>query len=371
MRVLVVGAGLSGMVLGVALKRAGVEVDLIELHASWQVLGVGISVQGPALRALKSIGLLERCISAGFGYSQVVNCDQDGGVQGIVELPRLNGPQYPSCVGMMRPLLHEVVAGALAQAGVDVRFGLTITALAEAGEGVDVTFSDGSRAHYELVVGADGANSRVRELLFGADLRPQYTGQAVWRAMVPRPPEVTARHAYYGPRHNAGFNPVSQSEMYSYLVQDVQGNPRLEPERWPTVMRELLADFGGHIGEVRSRITDPARIVYRPVGSLLLPPPWYKGHVVLIGDAAHTAPPQLASGATIAIEDAIVLAELLARGLPIEQALERFMARRYERCRIVVENSWQLGEWEKRPDVPGTDATALIQASMKALAAPI
>ena len=348
MRVLVVGAGLSGM-----------------------VLGVGISVQGPALRALKSIGLLERCISAGFGYSQVVNCDQDGGVQGIVELPRLNGPQYPSCVGMMRPLLHEVVAGALAQAGVAVRFGLTITALAEAGEGVDVTFSDGSRAHYELVVGADGANSRVRELLFGADLRPQYTGQAVWRAMVPRPPEVTARHAYYGPRHKAGFNPVSQSEMYIYLVQNVQGNPRLEPERWPAVMRELLADFGGHIGEVRSRITDPARIVYRPVGSLLLPPPWYKGHVVLIGDAAHTAPPQLASGATIAIEDAIVLAELLARGLPIEQALERFMARRYERCRIVVENSWQLGEWEKRPDVPGTDATALIQASMKALAAPI
>jgi len=371
MRVLVVGAGLSGMVLGAALKRAGIEVDLIELHASWQVLGVGISVQGPALRALKSIGLLERCISAGFGYSQVVNCDPDGGVQGVVELPRLNGPQYPSCVGMMRPLLHEVVAGALAQAGVAVRFGLIITALAEAGEGVDVTFSDGSRARYELVVGADGANSRVRELLFGADLRPQYTGQAVWRAMVPRPPEVTARHAYYGPRHKAGFNPVSQSEMYIYLVQNVQGNPRLEPERLPAVMRELLADFGGHIGEVRRRITDPARIVYRPVGSLLLPPPWYKGHVVLIGDAAHTAPPQLASGATIAIEDAIVLAELLSGGLPIEQALERFMARRYERCRIVVENSWQLGEWEKRPDVPGTDATALIQASMKALAAPI
>ena len=371
MRVLVVGAGLSGMVLGAALKRAGIEVDLIELHASWQVLGVGISVQGPALRALKSIGLLERCISAGFGYSQVVNCDPDGGVQGVVELPRLNGPQYPSCVGMMRPLLHEVVAGALAQAGVAVRFGLIITALAEAGEGVDVTFSDGSRARYELVVGADGANSRVRELLFGADLRPQYTGQAVWRAMVPRPSEVTARHAYYGPRHKAGFNPVSQSEMYIYLVQNVQGNPRLEPERLPAVMRELLADFGGHIGEVRRRITDPARIVYRPVGSLLLPPPWNKGHVVLIGDAAHTAPPQLASGATIAIEDAIVLAELLSGGLPIEQALERFMARRYERCRIVVENSWQLGEWEKRPDVPGTDATALIQASMKALAAPI
>src|SRR5437868_9711782 len=140
MRVLVVGAGLSGMVLAAALKRAGIEVDVIELHASWQVLGVGISVQGPALRALKSIGLLERCLGAGFGYSQVVNCDQDGRVQGIVELPRLNGPQYPSCIGMMRPLLHEVVAGALAQAGVAVRFGHTVKALTQGAETVEVGF---------------------------------------------------------------------------------------------------------------------------------------------------------------------------------------------------------------------------------------
>jgi 2-polyprenyl-6-methoxyphenol hydroxylase-like FAD-dependent oxidoreductase len=158
--------------------------------------------------------------------------------------------------------------------------------------------------------------------------------------------------------------------MYIYLVQNVQGNPRLESERWPAVMQELLVDFGGHIGEVRATITDPKRIVYRPVTSLLLPAPWYRGRLVLIGDAAHTAPPQLASGATIAIEDSIVLAELLTSMSP-EAALERFMARRYERCRIVVENSWQLGEWEKTPDVPGANPTALIQASMKALAAPI
>jgi 2-polyprenyl-6-methoxyphenol hydroxylase-like FAD-dependent oxidoreductase len=346
------------MVLATALKRAGIGVDIIEIHPAWDVLGVGISVQGPALRALKTIGLIDHCVAAGFGYSQVVNCDADGKAQGVVELPRLNGPAYPSCVGMMRPALHQVVADAMIAAGVTPRFGTTLGSLDEA---------DG----YDLIVGADGANSKLRELLFGPACKPQYTGQAVWRAMVPKPPEVKARHAYYGPRHKAGFNPVSSSEMYIYLVQNVSGNPRLEPERWPSVMRELLADFGGHIGEVRDSITDPQRIVYRPVGSLLMPAPWYKGRAILIGDAAHTAPPQLASGATIAIEDAIVLAELVTSGLPLEQALERFMARRYERCRIVVENSVQLGEWEKTPEAPGANPTALIQASMKALAAPI
>jgi 2-polyprenyl-6-methoxyphenol hydroxylase-like FAD-dependent oxidoreductase len=358
MKVLICGAGLSGMVLATALKKAGVEVDLLEIHPQWDVLGVGISVQGPALRALKSIGLLDRCIAAGFGYSQVVSCDQNGSVQGVVDLPRLNGPQYPSCVGMMRPALHQVVADAMLAAGVKPRFGATLRSFDEA-------------TGYDLVVGADGANSRLRELLFGAQWKAKFTGQAVWRAMVPKPAEVKARHAYYGPRHKAGFNPVSPTEMYIYLVQNVAGNPRVEPERWPALMRELLADFGGHIGEVRDSITDPKRIVYRPVGSLLMPAPWHKGRAVLIGDAAHTAPPQLASGATIAIEDAIVLAELLTSGIPVPQALEQFMARRYERCRIVVENSWQLGEWEKTPDLPGADPTTLISASMKALAAPI
>jgi 2-polyprenyl-6-methoxyphenol hydroxylase-like FAD-dependent oxidoreductase len=98
-----------------------------------------------------------------------------------------------------------------------------------------------------------------------------------------------------------------------------------------------------------------------------MPAPWHRGRVVLIGDAAHTAPPQLASGATIAIEDAIVLSEILLK----DARLDDFTARRFERCRIVVENSRQLGEWEKTPELPGADPTTLISASMRALAAPI
>jgi 2-polyprenyl-6-methoxyphenol hydroxylase-like FAD-dependent oxidoreductase len=159
--------------------------------------------------------------------------------------------------------------------------------------------------------------------------------------------------------------------MYIYLVQNVTGDPRLEPERWPPVMRQLLAEFGGHIAEARNCITDFRRIIYRPVGSLLLPSPWYVGRVLVIGDAAHTSPPHLASGATIAIEDAIILSELIDAGAVLPEALEEFMNRRYERCRMVVENSRQLGEWEKFPETPGADPTALIAASMNALAAPI
>ena len=231
--VLIVGAGLSGMALAIALRKTGIRTDVIEIHPKWDILGVGISVQGPALRALKSVGLIDRCVRDGFGYSQVVNCDRNGNVEGVVDLPRLNGLQYPACVGMMRPVLHQILADAMAEAGVSVRFGVTVKLFRQSPTSVDVEFSDDTQRTYDFVVGADGANSKIREALFGPEHKPQYTGQAVWRAMVPRPPEVNARHAYYGPRHKAGFNPVSTQEMYIYLVQNVTGDPRLAPERWP------------------------------------------------------------------------------------------------------------------------------------------
>jgi len=369
--VLIVGGGLAGMTLATALARRDIRVDLVELQPQWQVLGVGISVQGPTLRALRTIGLLDRCVAAGFGYSQVVDCDQDGKVFGIVDLPRLNGSDYPACVGILRPALHDVLFATMIAAGVKPRLGLSIDAVHHEADAAGVTFTDGTEGRYDLVVGADGAHSKLRALLFGAAHFPRYTGRAVWRAMVPRPAAVTARTAYYGPRHKSGFNPVSRDEMYVYLVQNVTGDPRLEPEHWPHVMRDLLSDFGGEMGKIRDTITDPARIVYRPVECLLMPGPWHRGRTLLIGDAVHTAPSQLASGAAIAIEDAIVLAEMLPADRPIEEILEAFVARRYERCRLVVENSYQLGEWEKDPNQPGADPVGLQSQSFAALAKPI
>jgi len=96
--VLVVGAGLAGMTLATALKRGGLRPEVIEIHPKFDVLGVGISIQGPALRVLKSIGLIDQCVQAGFGYSQVVNCDQNGKIEGIVDLP----PSQRAAVSVMR-----------------------------------------------------------------------------------------------------------------------------------------------------------------------------------------------------------------------------------------------------------------------------
>jgi 2-polyprenyl-6-methoxyphenol hydroxylase-like FAD-dependent oxidoreductase len=368
---LVVGAGMAGLTLAVALKRAGIDCEIVEIREHLSEPGTGISLQGPALRALQAVGLAEACIARGFGYSSFKACDAQGNVTGTVELPRLLGPDRPATVGIMRHWVHEVLAEELERLGVRIRLGTTVTSLDQVGGGVDVAFDDGSRMRYGLVVGADGANSTIRETIFGAQPKPRYTGQMNWRATVSRPPDVQGRHSYFGPTNKSGFNPISQSQMYIYALQNAPARPRWHDDEFPGRLRDLLSEFGGALGRARDEIVSPEQIICRPTFSLIMPPPWHRGRVVLIGDAAHATTPQLASGASIAIEDAVVLARLLTEGGDLDAVLTDFTARRYERCRMVVENSELLGEWEKRPGSPDDDTVNVVARSYRELAKPM
>jgi len=243
-----------------------------------------------------------------------------------------------------------------------------VTKIRPLGDRVRVTFESGQVGDFDLVVGADGSNSTIRDRVFGTEMRPHYTGQMNWRATVSRPPEVLGRYSYFGPTIKSGFNPVSQREMYIYLLQNVPERPRWRDEELPAMLRGLLQEFGGTLGRVRDEVTDPGRIVCRPVFSMIMPKPWHRGRVVLIGDAAHTTTPQLASGATIAFEDAVILARHLQSATSLNTALAEFTDARHERCRMVVDNSEQLGEWEKKPGTADHLVAGLVAQSYRALA---
>ena len=365
---LVVGAGMAGMTMGLALKRTGIACEIVEIRPALTEPGTGISLQGPALRALREVGVLDDCISRGFGQTFFKACDAEGNITGTVDLPRLLGPNYPATIGIMRHAVHEVFAAELSRLSVPIRLATTVSALAHEGDGVGVTFTDETSGRYDLVIGADGSNSTIRVMTFGPHVRPQYTGQMNWRATVRRPPEVTGRYSYFGPTIKSGFNPVSEREMYIYLLQNMPERPRWRDEELPAILRGLLAEFGGILGRARDEVQDPKHIICRPVFSMIMPPPWYRGRVVLIGDAAHTTTPQLASGASIAIEDAVVLARHLRSEASVEVALAAFMQARFERCRMVVENSAQLGEWEKRPGTADHLVAGLVAETYRALA---
>src|SRR5581483_12339243 len=245
-----------------------------------------------------------------------------------------------------RPVLHSILASATHSAGVRVRLGVAVASLHDEASAVLVRTTDNREQRYELVVGADGLHSQTRELVFPEAPKPRFTGQGCWRAVFPRPHGLDCVQMYMDTHHKAGLNPVSPDEMYMFLLEHVPDNRRMPEARWPELLAERLVPFGGIWRELRASLGTQSHINYRPLEALLVPAPWYRGRLVLIGDAAHATTPHAAYGCGLAVEDAIVLAEELERESSLEVALSRFMQRRFERCRAVVEGSARLGELE-------------------------
>jgi 2-polyprenyl-6-methoxyphenol hydroxylase-like FAD-dependent oxidoreductase len=370
--VLIVGGGISGTSLAVGLSALGLEVTLVESEPEWGPLGVGITLQGPALRAFGELGLLDAVVSAGVGINALHVGDASGEVLETIPLTRMCGEAYPGTVTIRRPALHTVLAAAAAQNAVQIRTACTVSALEHRDHGVIVTFADGSTGDFDLAIGADGVRSQMRQLVLGPGCTaPDFTQQAVWRVMLPRHANVGERMmVFYGPTNKIGFSPMPPDEMYVFVVQGVPTRARPPREELPTLLSDQLSPYSGWLADI-PRLIDPARIDYRPIDVILVPNPWYVGRVLLIGDAAHATTPHLASGATIAIEDAAVLTEMIAeRPTDVEELLARFMQRRFERCRMVVENGVQLGRWEREPVDRTADAVELMRTSFETLAQP-
>lgn len=345
--VLIIGGGFSGMSAAIELRKRGHAVELVEADAGWRSYGAGISLGGPTLRAFKTLGLLQKFLEVGFAGD---GCDlllPNGQLVGQLTTPRVAGPDVPGSGAVMRPVLAALLAQATRESGATIRLGVRFTSLQQDAAGVDVQFSDGSHGRYDLVIGADGLYSKTREALFPAAPQPRYSGQGVWRAVLPRPAEVDRTIVWVGHKLKLGVNPVSDTEMYLFLTEDRAQKEHIAQAEQPAMLRALLAQFPATLVQwMSAQIDDSAQVIYRPLEALLLPRPWYQGRVVLIGDACHATTPHLASGACIGIEDALVLAEELAAGATLPAALEAFQARRWERCRMVVENSLRLGEIE-------------------------
>jgi 2-polyprenyl-6-methoxyphenol hydroxylase-like FAD-dependent oxidoreductase len=369
--ILIIGGGFSGMAAAIQLRKSGAEVDLVEIDPGWRSYGAGISLGGATLRAFRTLGILDAFLAQGNASDGVKLCLPHGPQVAELPTPRIAGAEVPGGGAIMRPVLARILADATRASGARVFLGCSFTHIRQDAEGVDVEFTDGQRRRYDLVIGADGLYSQVRQTLFPEAPKPAYSGQAVWRAVLPRPPEIDTATMWMGPRIKPGVNPVSKTEMYLFVTEPRPSNGHVDPATFATQLRALLADFPAPtLQAIREQIGADSQIVFRPLEGLLMPRPWYSGRVVLIGDTVHATTPHLASGACIGIEDALVLAEELARHTEADAALAAFEARRWERCRMVVQNSARLGEIEIA-NGDKEEHAHIMRSSLMALAEPI
>lgn len=373
-RILIVGGGISGMATAIHFAEVGVGVDLIDLDPEWRVYGAGITITGPTLRALRRLGLLDQIKAVGAVTNGTKLLHFTGALIQEMDEPVIEDG-LPATGGILRPDLHSIMSARVRELGIDVRLGLTVDALAsdatKDSHSVDVRFSDGSKASYDLVIGADGIYSKVRSMLFPDAVKPRFTGQSSWRILCDRPAGFDRGEIYLGHRNLAGLTACSPTQCYVFLLNTDPGRTWIEPADWPATVRDLLADFGGNLATIREAVTADTPVVYRPLENALQPPPWHKGRVVLIGDAAHATTPHLASGAGIAVEDALVLREELAAcDGDIEAGLIAFTERRYSRCKLVVDSSIAIGEAQIR-GTPSQEVGMMMGKALHALFAEI
>jgi 2-polyprenyl-6-methoxyphenol hydroxylase-like FAD-dependent oxidoreductase len=369
-RVLIVGGGITGGVLSVALARRGVEVILIDLRETLGGVGHGITLQGNALKAFRAIGIYDRLAEHGYPFAGVRLRTADGQLIADITTPPMGGPDLPPTMGALRGDLADILAAEMVAAGVHLRLGLTLTAIDDHGDSVTVTLSDGTAETVDLLVGADGIRSQVRGMI-GIEAEPLPVGMGIWRTIAKRPAAMDCSELYYGgPKYKAGYTPISEDLCYAFLIEGNLDRSFVGEGPNGTLFKERGEGYGGTWGEVRDSLADDAVVNYQWIEAMRVDSPWYRGRTILVGDAVHACPPLIAQGAAMCSEDAVILAEMLTSGAPIDEALPAFMERRFERVRMVLDNSLTLAEWEIRPETPGADPGRIMGETLHAIVTP-
>jgi len=328
-RVLVVGAGPAGLATARALTAEGFAPQVVEKNSAWTNAGTGMFLPANAFRALRALGLDNAVAAGAFHIPSQRLLDQRGRLLVEIDLARLWGDVGP-CLGIARAQLHDTL-----RHGVPVDLGTAVRSLEQRnGEPVLAGFADGRSSEYDLVVGADGIHSTVRRLL-GDDRPPLSVGQRSWRFLTTCPTDVAVWTVLLGPRCSFLMVPLGGGLLYCYA--DVTVGPAADEELGAdprTALQRRFGAFAAPVPAILDRLTD-ASGVHVGVIEEVAAPSWGRGSVVLIGDAAHGMSPNMAQGAALAFEDAVVLAECLRGAGSINDGVAAFVARRDERTQWV------------------------------------
>jgi FAD-dependent urate hydroxylase len=355
LKVIIVGAGMGGLTAAIALRQAGYAVEVFDRVPALLPAGAGVSLWSNGVKVLDRLGLGAAIASVGGRMQRICYRSQSGelltdfSLQPLIEA--VGERPYP----VTRTELQRLLLDGLGQA---VQLGAECIGIEQDEQAATAVFSDGRRATADLVVAADGTHSLLREHVLGRKATRRYVGYVNWNGLVPTGPELPAADTwttYVGEHKRVALMPVGGERFYFFF--DV---PLPESSAPAAALRdELRGYFASWAAPVHALIDrlDPALTSRIAIHDLDPLPQLVRGRVALLGDAAHSSPPDLGQGGCQAMEDGWLLAQLLlTNNLGVPDALRRYERARQARTAEIVVRARRRSEMTHGHDPSATQA---------------
>ncbi len=353
-QVIIIGAGIGGLCTAIALKEQGFRVKVYERFEAVQDLGAGIILHPNAIRALEELGIKNAVQMVGHQLHQLGVVSQDGEVLSAISSKTLKDEVGETMWSFHRADLHALLMKMLPEGAVEM--GKTFVKAEQKGEKVEVHFKDGTQVEGDVLIGADGMNSSVRKQ-FVPESHIRYSGYTCWRGVVQLDLGDQMDHVgmeVWGRGKRFGIIPLSGKRVYWFAMENSDPDDEVMMNYHRNDFQQSFDDFPPEVQRVISHIGEPHDIIWGDIEEVKPPKTLVFGRVALIGDAAHAMTPNLGQGGGIAIEDAVVIAKCLTDSPSVEEALDRYEAKRLTRVMQMVKRSENLGkiaQWEGRVSV--------------------
>jgi 2-polyprenyl-6-methoxyphenol hydroxylase-like FAD-dependent oxidoreductase len=332
MRAVIVGAGIGGLAAAVALRRLGLETVNVERVGAIGEVGTGLSIWSNAVNALRQLGVADKVMPRASVVERISSRTPSGRFIGVTELSDISRAAGAPCVCVHRAVLQRMLLEELPRES--VRTGERCVGF----EDSNALLESGVRVEGDVLIGADGIRSVIREALHGA-AAPRYAGYTCWRGICADSGVLKERSALLavGSGMQFGLWPSGAGQLYWFLTRNapagsVKGKADVVELCRPWGLIWKIVESTAENAIVQNDIFDRPSLKW-----------WGRGRVTLLGDAAHATTPNLGQGACQALEDAVVLADSLRRLQPVETALREYERRRIPRTTMIVRNSWQSG----------------------------
>jgi FAD-dependent urate hydroxylase len=371
---LVIGAGIAGPVAAMALHKAGIRPTIYEAHPSGaEGIGTFLTIASNGIDALRAIGADQTALAASFPTPTITLRSTTGKNLGTARTG-LTLPDGTTSHTLKRADLYQALYQEAARRGIDVQHGKRLTAAEPTGNGVRAVFDDGTDAAADVLIGADGIHSTVRKLIDPTAPAPTYIG-LINLGGYARGVEVDAEPGSYtmifGKRAFFGYVLAPGGEVWWFANVPRRDEPArgeaeaITPAQWQARLAGLYAADAGPAARLVEASGTAGISKASPIHSIPHLPLWHNGRMIVIGDAAHAPTPTSGQGASLSIEDAIVLARCL-RDLPTpEVAFTRFQALRRPRAERIIKQAARINSSKTATPLTRILRDATLPAIMK------